>query len=367
MHTREWLYYQVGNFRTPNKLSAVEKANGDISKVKFCVFEKDLRPHDWTKEPLESINDLIDRRVRELRDQYSYVCLWYSGGYDSEAIMQSFLRTGTRIDEILIYGRPWIDDPNDIEDKLALEYAVKIKEHLQPWINIRYLQYDPSTSYQFYKEHGTDWIYYDHGNFSGFTKQARANTARYQKEFRDAVNMPGRIDINGVDKPKLDLRDGKWWVSLADKSLHYYMDTQYDLFFMTPEATEIYIKQVWMAIDWFERQPECCHEWVHQIQSNHGNLKYREWNLGFGRPMVHNHIADIGYYKKYFNFGVDSIESRTLRSYSKNAEAEVYNIWQKGVEYLSTKHSGIWTKESGFPVVMSEPIYIKDYEAKSTI
>jgi hypothetical protein len=364
MNTREFLYYQVGDFKTTNKLSAIEKAGGDIGRVHFYLADNEYARYDWTKEPTDDIDFLIDQRVQLIREQNRYVCLWYSGGYDSQAILNSFIRTKTRLDEVVIYGRDWMDHATRIEDQLALEQIQQVKKLYQPWLNIRHIKYSTQTPVKFYKEHGTDWIYNDKGNFSQFTKQARANTARYQSDFTNLNHVFGRIDINGVDKPRVNLVDNRWYVQIPDVSLFHYFDADYEMFFLNPDAAEIYIKQAWMAIRWFESLPNCSHELVHQVQSSANSEIFAQWNRAIGRPEVYNEIARIGLVKLIVSYGTESIESSKFKNYASTAEKEAYDTWRKGIEYLQNTHKDLWTPQKGFPVIMSKAIYIKDFEQK---
>jgi len=56
---------------------------------------------DW-KEPPESYNILLKERCQQLRDKYPYLTIYYSGGPDSETVIESFVRNNIFIDEIVI-------------------------------------------------------------------------------------------------------------------------------------------------------------------------------------------------------------------------------------------------------------------------
>ena len=82
-------YYQVGNFKTVSKTLALEKANGDLSKVAFCWMD-DLWDHtNMEQEPTASWDELCRARAWQLRNQHSHVALFYSGGWDK--ILRQFI------------------------------------------------------------------------------------------------------------------------------------------------------------------------------------------------------------------------------------------------------------------------------------
>jgi hypothetical protein len=375
MNSDQYLYYQVGDYKTTNKLLAVEAAGGDMNRVHFYFADDAHRQHDWTSEPTESVYELIDQRVRELREEHQYLALWYSAGYDSHTILDSILRTNTRLDEILVFHRPYIKTNDNIEARIAVKQAQWIKTHLQPWLKIRYVEYDQDTTFKFYQEHGSDWMYHGPGHFQYFTKTSRYNTALYHKDLVGLDQIIGRCDITGVDKPRVNLWNGKWYAQMPDAALFHHLSSPRHLFYLCPEATRLYIKQVWMIIKWMESRPDCSHDFVHEVQGKRstrtvverGDL-YAEWNKSFGRSSVFDSVAASGYNKYWHDTtavnGLGSTttpDSETLRELAEKTDPTIYNHWLHGLQYLSTKHADIWNPETGFNTCMSSAIYIKDF------
>ena len=357
----DWLYYRVGDIATTNKLSAVEAAGGDLSQVHFHFADEVHALYDWTQEPHETLDNLIDQRVRQLRDNHDYLCLWFSGGYDSQTILDSFVRTNTRLDEILIYNRQWFEHEHNLEDKLAYKHACWVQKNYQPWLHIRVVQYDPQAIFDFYTHHGGDWIYHDRGCFPGFTKQNRANTARWQKEFRPLAEQSGRLDINGAEKPRVNLVNGQWFAQMPDRAVYYYFDCPYELFYMSPAATKIYIKQCHTVIKWMEQQPDVDHAWVHQVQSNNlGPEIYAQWNRACGRTNVHDSISAGGLYKHLVGGGVSALEGQKLVSASKTQHISAHEHWRRGLGYIESRFGHCWDPKSGFTTVLREAIYLRD-------
>lgn len=361
----EWCYYVVDGNRFSNKLSAVEMAGGDFSRIQFYWGDADRDRYDFTTEPAASITQLIDDRVRLLRDRYRWLCLWYSGGYDSQTLLNSFIRTRTPLDEIIIFGRPWIKPINgvDIEFDQPLAFAEYVKTHHQPWLKITPVHLTHNLCIQFYLTHGVDWIYHDKGHSPWFSKTTRDITGMYHDDLRHIYQTEPRRDIEGVDKPLLDLRDGNWYVQVPDSSMTFHMDAAREMFYADPDATEIYIKQAWLAIKWFESRPECSHEFVHQVQAHKlGGDVYRQWNLGMLRDDPASKFESVGYIKTLFGPTVFTAESHLLREHATTSEKEAYRIWKTGVGYLAKNHEGIWSPERAFPAISSRPIFVKKFE-----
>lgn len=367
MVNTDYLYYRVGNFSTVNKLSAIEMAGSDISKVQFYFADHEQDQFTWTTEPEENINDLIDLRVREIREQYAYVALWYSGGYDSQSILDSFIRQGIRLDEIVIYGRKWFEHDLNIEHVNAYNYAQYVKKMFQPWIKINVIFYDHNAMFDFYKQHGTDWIYKDLGSLACFNKFHRASGAVYQKEFREIANTIGRVDINGADKPRVNLYQGKWYSQMPDRALYFFFNSPYELFYISPAATRLYIKQVWLAIRWFESLRECSHEFVHTVQAQRaGGDWYAEWNLSLGRSNVHDGLSRTGLYRSLFmGIGENTYETRDMLDVLKIQDPEMYKTWRNGVDYMAQSQRQNWEEGIGLKTILSKARYIKDFEPKT--
>lgn len=66
---------------------------------------------DWSIEPKESMEELCYRRAQQLRDQYDYLILYYSGGADSKTILETFLKYNIPLDEVVVSRYVDIDDP----------------------------------------------------------------------------------------------------------------------------------------------------------------------------------------------------------------------------------------------------------------
>ncbi|NBR23517.1 MAG: hypothetical protein EBU08_07045, partial [Micrococcales bacterium] len=58
---------------------------------------------DWTQEPSESLPELYRQRAEQIRSEYDYVVLCYSGGADSTNILTTFLNNDIKLDEIMMY------------------------------------------------------------------------------------------------------------------------------------------------------------------------------------------------------------------------------------------------------------------------
>jgi hypothetical protein len=95
-----------------NKLDAVNY-NIKNNQYKFFNYDKQVLFNyydnvwskcDWTKEPPESIDYYYKEQAQRIRDEYDYVMLCYSGGFDSTNILETFHFNNIKLDKIIVVG-----------------------------------------------------------------------------------------------------------------------------------------------------------------------------------------------------------------------------------------------------------------------
>ena len=95
-------YYTVGGIEFDSKIRALTYANQIKVHPQWHFNDSEYDTYNWSIEPAASLDDLYDRRARQLREQYDYLILSYSGGADSHNILISFIRQGLHLDEIVV-------------------------------------------------------------------------------------------------------------------------------------------------------------------------------------------------------------------------------------------------------------------------
>jgi hypothetical protein len=73
-------------------------------QCRFYFHEDVFDKVDWTKQPIESLDELYKRRAEYIRDTNEHVMLCYSGGEDSTKALETFYYNNIHIDEILVVG-----------------------------------------------------------------------------------------------------------------------------------------------------------------------------------------------------------------------------------------------------------------------
>ena len=102
------LHLYNGYYEYNNKIYVVRESvldemllqNDSSGSYKFVFHDELFSKLDWSVEPEISLMDLYIARAKQIRDEYDYVILSYSGGSDSYEVLRVFLDNNIFLDEI---------------------------------------------------------------------------------------------------------------------------------------------------------------------------------------------------------------------------------------------------------------------------
>lgn len=135
-------YYQIGDLKTYSVYQMMDHHHKNPQPYKWIYNDDFFSQYDWTQEPVESLDQLYKNRAKELREQYDYVVLYYSGGYDSANMLHAFLDNGIYPDEILtFYSRHDTVSHQYHERTQFTEKKLEKIEKQYPTIKIRRIDY----------------------------------------------------------------------------------------------------------------------------------------------------------------------------------------------------------------------------------
>lgn len=95
-------YYTYNNTNTINKYEIITTAT-DPKKVHWNFHDDFFMQYNWSIEPHETIDELYRNRAQEIRDTYDYIILFYSGGADSQNVLDTFTDYNIFLDEIVSF------------------------------------------------------------------------------------------------------------------------------------------------------------------------------------------------------------------------------------------------------------------------
>lgn len=366
------LHYQVDQIKTYSKIEAIKLAQGDWSRVHFNYMESTFAGASWTR-PKRTWAQLLRDRCQQIRDTYDHVCLWFSGGWDSTTALNAFAENGIPVDEIAIYKREYIVD---VEVDAAVQYATEIKNRFMPNVKITVVPITHRHNELVYEKYGEDWIFTPGSNLM-FPKTHRYFIQHELDETKNyRPNDQRRVDLYAHDKPRVLLHDRKWYCFAPDSSMTGYMNTDVELFFISPNMPELHYSQTHMAIDYFEslmrQRNGYCERTSHDYQNMSGPLglttvesddtRYQLWNMACGRTCIDNESARFGWLKVTVGQHPLSQESVRLFEHAKNSNTKAYKIYQQGlanVEQITglkrpTQADSLW-----MPTVLSDKYFVR--------
>jgi hypothetical protein len=80
----------------------MKKENDYHSPIRFYFHDHVFKKFDWTVEPDVSLQSLYKLRAQQIREEYDYIILSFSGGSDSLEILHVFMENDIFLDEVQI-------------------------------------------------------------------------------------------------------------------------------------------------------------------------------------------------------------------------------------------------------------------------
>jgi hypothetical protein len=214
-------FYQVGALQTYSKARAVEYHNKTKEKLHWNFNNKNYKTYDWNQEPTESLGELYRQRAQQLRDQYDYLVLWFSGGADSVNILDTFIDNDIKLDEVASYVNYEAtgDKLNFLNAEIfhVADPLVTVAKKQQPWLKhtvvdvaplvMKYFT-DPSVKF--------DWTYFANTHVNPSTvsrRDIKLQVPHWRKMF-DAGKKVGFIF--GIDKPRVVGINGKYYFQFVE-------------------------------------------------------------------------------------------------------------------------------------------------------
>ena len=219
MNSEKYGCWITDNIRFTNKTEAFFHASknqrmGRSSDIKFWYHDELFTNVDKSQLGKVSLDTLYKERAQQLRDQYDYIILYYSGGSDSHNILKTFIDNNIKIDEVCTKMPMAIQDkiytPNNVDTRQSnmwSEWDYCIVPILE-WLK----QYHPEikiTVKDFITDLTTkdiDNIFQTHNNHGFKIGSIRMTlNSDTEKEILDQGKTVG--NIYGVDKPHLEFKE----------------------------------------------------------------------------------------------------------------------------------------------------------------
>lgn len=343
-------YYTVGNRVTESKIEACVLGTKQNIHPEWQFDNHVWNNAAWHIEPDLSILQLYEMRAKQIREQYDYVIINYSGGSDSQTVVDAFLKAGCHIDEIVtIWNRKhtkdiWLNqsvtDARNIEAEfdLTTKPGLEAIKNASPTTKITYLDISDAVVEKFTQFDGEEWLSAtnEHLHPQFVTRycatREKDQLTNLDKGLKTAV-------VFGTDKPRITIKDGKYYVYFIDTIVNShkapsnrpeYTNLDHVLFYWSAECPDIVIKQAHMIRRWFDSNPALkpLIAWPNHDYSKRQayeyiarSIVYPGWDIGkFQCVKTSNSV-----YSEWDNWFFQEFKGTTL-----------YQNWHKGVQYVET-------------------------------
>ena len=285
-------YYQVGEYQTFSKVEAIEIGRRLNIAPTWHYNDEVFGAVDWTKEPAESLDSMYMRRAQDISNTHDYVILYYSGGADSHNMLESFVRSGARIDEIVSFhadqvGVPSPNNPLGRSEvfETAVPYVQQLKDSGRLPAHVKHrLVNQKETVSQFCKT--VNWLDYPYliNSTFGLHNGARQYFREYIEDWRRIIESGKKlVMVWGWEKPRV-MHEDRFYVNFVDTldgcvgPEHQRMgrsDWYDEMFYSTPDMPEIAIKQAHLVKNFLKLAPED-HPWLTDSVTGLGHvIKHR--------------------------------------------------------------------------------------------
>lgn len=109
-------YYTEDNKTFRSKIAAQKYSLENNKKLYFYYHDDVYKSLDWTVEPKQSLDYYYKEHAQYIRDNYDYVILAYSGGYDSTNILETFYYNNIKLDKIITVGALTQDSQQGVDE-----------------------------------------------------------------------------------------------------------------------------------------------------------------------------------------------------------------------------------------------------------
>jgi len=315
-------YYLVGWKKFYNKTLALIESKRSGYQLKWIFNDQVYGNINWSS-PIEiSLTELYRQRAQQLRDQYDYLILYFSGGADSMNVLQAFIDNDIFIDEVIMQiPEPFLQQANatDTSSKnffseipySAAPYINKYKGVMNPNTKIRYQDFSKSLLELFNKE---DWFETNAPN-ARFTlgivgRQVAQLTDPYILKLCETKKSIAQI--MGVDKPLVYFDGVNYYAYFSDSNANHvppinseqneiFRDVYHaEYFYWTPSMPELVIKQA-QEIKKYCEINTAARDLIAQSLKRH---------IGDFKPLIHSIVYPPSV---KVDFETEKVDSKTVR------------------------------------------------------
>lgn len=359
-------YYTCNNVEFSSKIEACIYATKMKQPLKWHFNNTEFNSYNWQHEPELTLDQLYNQRARQIRETYDYVIISFSGGADSNNILESFLRQGLFVDEILVNtmegrDRLTVVDPNiksawnaGAEHRLQTVPRLQYIKDKSPNTKINVLDMSAHVFESLEKADDSSWILHKREmlNVGAVT---RYNYAHF-KEIKNQFDKDKKIAlVVGVDKPRGLIFDNEFSIAFDDRAanvvtaqehLDEYPNAVVENFYWAPESIPMLIKQGHVLKKWLEVNPQYIPLWTFTDADSYStnfrlvherllrNIIYTTWDSNWYQ--ADKSVLD------WFN----EFDNWFTTQYN---DTRAFSIWKSGIEHVLENANNYIRYKNGKP------------------
>ena len=352
--TQQWQdrlgYYLVGNKKFFNKSLALIEHSVTREPITWIFNDSAYGAINWTIPIETSLTELYRQRAQQLRNEYDYLVLYFSGGADSTNVLHAFVDNNIFLDEIVVQYPGPVEQTFNNQDKTAGNYYSEIQFSAIPILNKLKNKLHPATKFRHQDIakpviellQNDNWFESNQMGtnitIAGIARQAAQVTEPHILELCNKGKQVAQI--LGIDKPLVTLNGEDYYAHFLDVSaMHappvdlsqleiYEKFYHAEFFYWTPNMPEIVVKQA-QEIKKMCQNNSYTKSMIKQSQHIH---------VGALRPVLHPIIyPTIG----KIEFEADKPESKLIRVQDRwfwsTADARIKDNYLSVIKYLRSK------------------------------
>jgi len=334
-----WL---VGGQKFDDKHQALVYATRTNQDVRFWYHDEVFKSVDTNLLGKISLDVLYKERALQLRDQYDYLILYYSGGSDSHNILKTFVDNDIKLDEVcvkwpkpLTEGKFYTANSTDTSAKnvwsewdLCVVPVLEWLKSNRPNIKISVIDWTENitaVNTTKFLEQNTNQLY-GIGNFKSFA---------FSKSEREQIdNGKSVCGIYGIDKPLLVEKDNMAFTFFSDYALigaprNIENPNGSECFYWTKDFPLLALAQAYTMFTWFNVNRDK-RKYLYNNQAT--TRECSSFQNKVVRPIIYNSTWDNRFQadKKTSNIGLDMydwfVQSDELQSVNQSYMDNLYHF-----------------------------------------
>jgi hypothetical protein len=259
--------YQVSNRFFNYLIDAGDYAARTNQQVFYNFHDDVFGRIDWRQKITLDLPTLYRIRALQIRDTYDYVIVTYSGGADSQNVLDAFLNNNIRLDEIVIWhDKDITQTDNNRTNSEALGVALKRAERIvaeRPEIRLRVLgSMETVNAFHANKDFDAKLLINQPWG-SIMVPQRRGYWKNLVDDYRKLVDLNKKVAVVwGYDKPNItyDRAQDKYYTYFEDRAQGYLptaLDLPIDnvLFYWSEQIPLMPIKMAQVIVDKLRKMP----------------------------------------------------------------------------------------------------------------